>query len=151
MYIYIKLKDNKFNKQLVSKQIRHVVGEFFTNIESDMFIPKSDIIHIIKENVEGLDSVNIYILSERNERAIYTGQYKEDLYILNNLTGQYFKKTENVKLYPGENPNLGLDNHGNILLTSNAHFPVLMGNWKYVNTDGDEIEITDPLTIIFED
>ena len=151
MYVYVKLKADKFNKDLISKQIRHLVGEFFTNIESDWFIPKSDIIHLLKENVEGIDSVDIYLMSQRNEEAIYTGKYIDELYVLNNLTGQYFKKTENVKLYPGENPNLGLDNHGNILLTSNAHFPVLMGDWKYVNSEGDEVQITDPLTIIFED
>jgi hypothetical protein len=70
---------------------------------------------------------------------------------LNNLTGQYVKKTENVKLYPGENPNLGLDNHGNIYLKSDSQFPVLMGNWNYYNDNDERVEIIDPLTIIFEE
>jgi hypothetical protein len=58
---------------------------------------------------------------------------------------------ENVKIYPGENPNIGLDNHGNIYLKSDSQFPVLMGGWDYKNSEGDLITITDPLTIIFED
>lgn len=150
MYVYVTLKSSKYNKDLIKNQIRQLVGEFFTNIQSDIFIPKSDIIHLLKSNIEGIDGVNIYILSQRNEDALKTGQYTEDTYVINKLTGAYVKKTENVKLYPGENPNLGLDTHGNISLKSGAEFPVLMGNWFYVNNDGDQVQITDPLTIIFE-
>ena len=151
MYVYIKLKSDKFNKDLIRNKIQHIVGAFFAEIESDMFIPKSDIIHLLKTNVDGIDSVDVYFLSQRNEEALYKGQYTEETYEMNNLTGQYIRKVENVKLYPGENPNLGLDNHGNIYLKSDSHFPVLMGGWIYKNTDGDEVQIVDPVTIIFED
>lgn len=151
MYVYVSLKSAKYNKDLIRKQIRHHIGEFFTNIQSDMFIPKSDIVHLIKSNIEGVDSVDVYILSQRNEEAIYKGEYTDEVYILNNLTGQYIKQMENVKIYPGENPNIGLDNHGNIYLKSDSQFPVLMGGWDYKNSEGDLITITDPLTIIFED
>lgn len=150
MYLYVTLKSEKYNKDLIKNQIRNLVGEFFTNIQSDIFIPKSDIIHLIKSNVEGIDSVDIYILSQKNEEALYKKQYTEEVYVLNNLTGKYTKKVEKVKLYDGENPNLGLDNHGNIWLKSDAQFPVLMGGWKYINDEGQEVEITDPLTITFE-
>jgi hypothetical protein len=115
-----------------------------------MFIPKSDIVHLLKSNIEGIDSVDVYILSERNENAITTRKYTEDTFILNKYTGQYIKKTENVKLEEGENPNLGLDIHGNISLSSDAHFPVIMGGWSYYNDDKDKVEILDPVTIIFE-
>jgi hypothetical protein len=152
MYVYIKLKDNKFNKDLISKQIRHTIGEFFTNIESDIFIPKSDIIHAIKTEIDGIDGIDIYFLSQRNEEAINTGHYIEESYVLNNVTGQYVKHIKQVDLYPGENPNLGLDNHGNIYLKSNTQFPVLMGGWNYKNLeDNTTVTITDPVTIIFED
>lgn len=150
MYVYVSLKSSKENKDFIKSQIRLLIGEFFSDIQSDMFIPKSDIIHLLKTNIKGIDSVDIYILSQINEEAIYTEKYVEETYVLNNLTGQYIKKTENVKINKGENPNLGLDNHGNIWLKSDTQFPVLMGGWKYVNTEGDEVQITDPLTIIFE-
>ena len=151
MYVYVTLKSAKENKDLIKSQIRSLIGEFFINIQSDMFIPKSDIIHLLKTNISGIDSVDVYILSQRNEEAIYTEKYTEETYVLNNLTGQYIKKIENVKINKGENPNLGLDNHGNIWLKSDTQFPVLMGDWKYINDKGDEVQIIDPLTIIFED
>ena len=151
MYVYIKLKNKKYNKDLITKQVRHLVGDFFTNIESDIFIPKSDIIHLIKSSVEGIDSIDIYLLSQKNEHAIYTKRYTEDIYEMNNLTGQYIKKTKSIKLYDGENPNLGLDSHGNIYLKSDSQFPVLMGGWDYKNSEGELVTITDPLTIVFEE
>lgn len=150
MYMYITLKSAKYNKELIKTQIRQLVGDFFTNVQSDIFIPKSDIVHLIKSNIEGIDSIDIYMLSQKNEEALYKQQYTEETYEINKLTGAYIKKTKNVKLYAGENPNLGLDVHGNIYLTSNAEFPVLMGNWDYVNNEGSLISITDPLTIVFE-
>jgi hypothetical protein len=151
MYVYVSLKSSKYNRELVSKQIRHHIGEFFTNIESDMFIPKSDIIHLIKENIESIDGVDVYFLSERNEKAIEQGYYENDFYEVNKLTGKYIKTSETVKIYPGENPNLGLDNHGNIYLQSDQQFPVIMGGWSYKNDENQLVNIVDPLTIIFED
>ena len=151
LYIYVSLKSAKYNKDLIRKQIRHYIGEFFTDIQSDMFIPKSDLVHLIKSNIEGIDGVDVYILSQRNEEALYKGEYTDEIYVLNNLTGQYVKKVENVKIYPGENPNLGLDNHGNIYLKSDTQFPVIMGGWDYKNSDDALVTINDPLTIIFED
>lgn len=151
MYVYVKLKSKKYNTELISNQIRQLIGEFFTNVQSDIFIPKSDIIHLLKTNIDAIDGVDVYILSQKNEHAIYTQRYTEDYYIMNNLTGQYVKRTQNVKLYDGENPNLGLDSHGNIYLKSDSQFPVLMGGWDYKNSEGELVTITDPLTIIFEE
>ena len=151
MHVFVTLKSSRYSKELINNQIRQLIGEFFTNIQSDIFIPKSDIIQLLKTNIEGIDSVDIYILSQKNEEALYKQQYVEDTYILNKLTGQYVKKTEKVKLYDGENPNIGLDNHGNIWLKSDVQFPVLMGGWMYVNDEGQEVNVIDPLTIIFEE
>jgi len=53
-------------------------------------------------------------------------------------------------LYDGENPGLGLDAHGNIKLSSDHEFPVLMGGWDWLNKEGDEVPVNDPLNIIFE-
>ena len=151
MYVYIKLKSKKYNNELISKQIRQLIGDFFADVQSDIFIPKSDIIHLLKTNIDAIDSVDIYIISQKNEHAIYTQRYTEEYYVMNNLTGQYVKRTQNVKLYEGENPNLGLDSHGNIYLKSDSQFPVLMGGWDYKNSEGELVTITDPLTIIFEE
>ena len=151
MHVFVTLKSSKFNKDLIRTQIRSLIGEFFTAIHSDIFIPKSDIIHLLKTKIDGIDSVDVYIMSQKNEEAIYKKQYTEDTYVLNKLTGQYIKKSENVKIYEGENPNLGLDNHGNIWLKSDTQFPVLMGGWQYQNDEGQLVQVSDPLTIIFEE
>ena len=108
----------------------------FADVNSDIYIPKSDIVNLIKTNVEGVDGVNAYFLSEMNETALQTKQYVVD--------------NEVVTLSEGENPNLGLDNHGNIYLESDNQFPVLMGGWDYLNSKHDEVDIIDPLIIVFE-
>lgn len=149
-FIYITLKSSKYNKDVIVKQISQTIGDFFANVQSDMFVPKSDIIHVIKSNIEGLDSVDVYFVSQKNEDAIINGKYVDEYYELNNATGQYIKRTEYVKIYDGENPNIGLDSHGNILLKNDNQFPVLMGGWKCKNSD-KIVDITHPITIIFED
>lgn len=149
MYIYVSLKSKKYDQAYITNAIRQYVGDFFTNIQSDIFIPKSDIVHLLKTNIEGIDGVDIYILSQKNEEAIRTGKYAISEYKLNSLN-QYVKETKYVKVYPGENPNLGLDTHGNIWLEDDTKFPILMGGWEYTNDAGDSVMITDPLTIIFE-
>lgn len=151
LYLYIKITDGKYNKTIISNNIRYVIGEFFSNVTSDIFIPKSDIIHLIKSNVEGVDSVDIYILSQKNEEAMDKLSYEDVSYKFNSITGQYIKTVEKVKLYAGENPNLGLDEHGNIYLTSNTQFPVIMGGWSYWNDEKQQVQVVDPVTIIFEE
>ena len=137
LYLYIKPKTDKdYDRDYMSNQIRQLVGEFFADVNSDIYIPKSDIVNLIKNNVEGVDGVNAYFLSEMNETALQTKQYVVD--------------NEVVTLSEGENPNLGLDNHGNIYLESDNQFPVLMGGWDYLNSKHDEVDIIDPLIIVFE-
>ena len=150
MYVYIKLKSDNYERDYVESQIRNLIGEFFGNIQSDLFIPKSDIIHMIKENVKEVDGVEVYFLSERNETAIQKGRYVNIDYKFNPSTGSYTKKSETIYLYKGENPNIGLDEHGNIYLPTDFQFPILQGGWDYLNSENQEVIITDPLTIVFK-
>jgi len=148
--IYIKLKSSKYDKLYVENSIKNVIADFFANVENDQFIPKSDIEKAILDNVDGVDGVNCYFLSEKNERAIQTNKYTKTQYIWNPLKGKYDIKEETVYLYDGEDPHLGLDEHGNILLESDHEFPVLMGGWDWLNTENQEVDVIDPLNIIFE-
>ena len=155
MYVYIKLKNTNTDQIYITNQIRNLIGEFFSNIQNDIFVPKSDIVHLIKTNIPDIDGVDIYFLSEKNETALQTKQYTENTYKYDYSNGCYNKYTENIKLFEGENPNLGLDSHGNIYLTSNYQFPVLMGGWDFINKieetqETQEVTITDPLIIIYE-
>lgn len=150
LYVYIKLKDSTTDHEVVATKIRKAVGEFFGNIQSDSYIPKSDIINLIKEQVEEVDGVNCYFLSERNETALQKRTYQDISYTYNPTTGTYHKKEVTVRLMAGENPGLGLDAHGNILIDQDNQFPVLMGGWDFQNQLGQEVDVVDPLNIIFE-
>lgn len=153
LYVYIKLKDNSADREIISTNIRSLIGEFFGDIQSDSYIPKSDIINLIKENIPEVDGVTCYFLSERNEKALGLLRYEDKQYLFDPVTGTYRTTSVTVKLIPGENPMLGLDAHGNISIDANNQFPVLMGGWSFLNNaeyGGDEVDVIDPLTIVFE-
>lgn len=150
LYVYIKLKNNDTDHEIIRTKIRTLVGEFFGDIQSDSYVPKSDIINLIKENVPEVDGITCYFLSERNETALRQLQYDDDQYIFDPVAGTYRKKTVTIKLIPGENPLLGLDAHGNISIDANNQFPVLMGGWSFLNSSDQVVDVTDPLTIVFE-
>ena len=153
-YVYIKPKTQQYDQQILSTKIRTLIGEFFSNIQSDIFIPKSDIIHLLKDNISEIDSVDIYFISQKNEEALDKNYYENKTYKYNPSTGLYDIKTEIVKIYDGEDPGLGLDAHGNIYLDNNDQFPVLMGGWTFTsssnNIETQKTTINDPLIIIFE-
>lgn len=156
LYIYITLKDSAYDKSSIETQIRDLIGEFFSNVESDIFIPKSDIIQIIKNSIPEIDSVDAYFLSEKNETALKNGYYKIPTKTYNPKTKKYEKTEEIVYLYPGEDPGLGLDEHGNIYLDNDNEFPILKGGWTYLSMDDNlawektEGSISDPLIIVFK-
>ena len=150
MYIYLNFGNKSYDKEYVTNSINKLIAEFFSEIQSDIFIPKSDIIQLLKNNIPDLDGVDVYFLSEKNETAIQKGYYDKSTYKFNPSTNTYTKENQTIYLYDGEDPNLGLDSHGNIYLESDEQFPVIMGGWDYLNKDGDEVKIINPLNIIFE-
>ena len=149
LYVYVKLKSISYDKNSINAQIRKLIAEFFSNINSDIFIPKSDIIQLLKINISEIDVVTLYFLSEKNEVALQTKTYDKIIYKYDQTSGSYKKEIQKIYLYDGENPNLGLDAQGNIYLESDTQFPVLMGGWDYLN-GAEEITITDPLIVVFE-
>lgn len=149
-YAYVKLKDGDYDHDLIRQQIRGEVGMFFANIQSDIFVPKSDLVHLLKTKIEAIDGVDIYFLSQRNEQALLDRSYEDKIYHYNPATQRYEITTTTIYLEQDENPGVGLDAHGNIYLDNNDQFPVLMGGWKFKNGSSDEIHVSDPMTIIFE-
>lgn len=149
LYVYVKLVDANISHEYISTQIKQYVGEFMSNTSSDSYIPKSDIIKVIKDNISGIDGINVYIISEDNEKAIMNGEYIDKTYRYNPSTGTYATKETRIKVYPGDNPSLGLDAHGNILVDKDNQFPVFMGGWQWKTEDGS-IVTTEPITIIYE-
>lgn len=153
VYVYLKMKDMQYDKTSVEQAIRDKVGDFFTNLNNDIFIPKSDIISVIKSASDAIDGVDLYILGEKNEKAIIDKQYIKKSYTFNPSTGKYDVKQEVVYVEEGENPGIGFDEYGNIYLDNNDQFPVLMGGWKFRSSKQGEqpqyTTISNPLIITF--
>lgn len=153
IYVYLKMKDMQYDKTSVEQAIRDKVGDFFTNLNNDIFIPKSDIISVIKSASDAIDGVDLYILGEKNEKAIIDKQYINKSYIFNPSTGKYDIKEEVVYVEEGENPGIGFDEYGNIYLDNNDQFPVLMGGWKFRSSKQGEqpqyTTISNPLILTF--
>lgn len=153
VYVYLKMKDVQFDRTSIEQSIRDKVGEFFSNVQNDMFIPKSDIISIIKSASDTIDGVDLYILGEKNEKAIIDKQYVNKIYTFNVSKGLYDVNEELVYVGEGENPGIGFDDYGNIYLDNNDQFPVLMGGWSFRSSDiGEEPQyttVTNPLNIVF--
>lgn len=151
MFVYVKLKNTSTDTDYISNHIRDLVGNFFHDIHNDIFIPKSDLIQLIKNNVPEVDGIDIYFLCEKNERAILDRYYEEKIYSFNPSRGTYDIRSRMIYLYDGENPNLGLDEHGNIWLDNADQIPVLMSGWGYKDPDTQNIiDIIDPLTIVYK-
>lgn len=152
-YVYLKMKDQQYDKTSVEQTVRNAVGEFFMNLNSDIFVPKSDVITAIKDSCEQIDGVDLYFIGEKNEQAIIDKRYINKTYTFNPSKGMYDINEETVRVEPGTNPGLGFDEYGNIYLNNNDQFPVLMGGWKFLSSgkgmDPQYTQITDPLSIVF--
>ena len=153
VYVYLKMKEVQYDRTSIEQAIRDKVGEFFSNVQNDMFIPKSDIISIIKSASDTIDGVDLYILGEKNEKAIIDKQYINKIHTFNISKGVYDVNEELVYVEEGENPGIGFDEYGNIYLDNNDQFPVLMGGWSFRSSGvGEEPQyttVTNPLNIVF--
>ena len=153
VYANLKMKETQYDRSSVEQAIRDKVGEFFTNVQNDMFIPKSDIISVIKSASDAIDGVDIYILGEKNEKAIIDKYYINKINTFNISKGMYDIKEEMVYVNDGENPCIGFDEYGNIYLDNNDQFPVLMGGWSFRSSSpGEEPQyttISNPLILVF--
>ena len=152
-YVYLKMKDVQYDKTSVEQAIRDAVGDFFTNLESDIFIPKSDLIAVIKGASDAIDGVDVYFLGEKNEQAIIDKKYINKTYTFNPSKGMYDLSEETVYVADGENPGIGFDEYGNIYLDNNDQFPVLMGGWQFKSSRLGEAPqyttISNPLILVF--
>jgi hypothetical protein len=90
-------------------------------------IPKSDLVAIV-EGINGVDSVDITFVSQENEDAINDGFYyriEKTSSVVKSLTTETLKK---ITVKPNENPNLGLDEFGDIVIQQNE-VPIIRGGW----------------------
>ena len=126
--VVIRWFDN-FDKDEIRIQIRKNLDDYFLNVNRRDRIPRSDIISII-ENVEGIDSVNVFFISEENEKAIRDGFYFVPVYGTDPVTDQrVLIENKKIVLKKGEDPNLGLDSFGDIVIENND-LAIIRGGWE---------------------
>lgn len=128
------------DKNKIWTDIRSKLNTYFLNINRTDMIPKSDIVAAI-ESVSGIDSVNVYFISEKNETAIKNGYYIDTQYWINPDTHLRETISRRIDLEEGEDPQLGLDSFGDILLSKNET-AVIKGGWsdRYGNGFSEDIK-----------
>lgn len=132
-----------YDTGVIRNQIRSKFNDYFLNVKRRDKIPKSDLIAIV-EGVKGVDSVSVFFVSEENEAAIRNGYYTKSTYKVTPTTpflqeGEGNKKryiffnkeliTTKIPLSANEDPNLGLDEFGDITIGLND-LAVIRGGWQ---------------------
>ena len=118
-----------YDKDAIRIDIRKNLDEYFLNVNRRDRIPRSDIISII-ENVEGIDSVNVFFISEANEKAIRDGFYFEPVYGIDPVTDQrVLIENKRINLAVGEDPQIGLDSFGDVIIENND-LAIIRGGWE---------------------
>jgi len=98
------------SNDIIKADITNAIGQYFIKLSRHDRVPKSDLIKIIEE-INGVDSVSITILSEENEKAAIASSVRPALSIA---------KPEEL---------IGLDEFNDIIIKSNE-FPVIRGGWR---------------------
>lgn len=132
-----------YNKDNIRDEIRTQLNDYFLENKRRDKIPKSDLIAII-EDIEGVDSVNVFFVSRENEEAIRSGYYIKKTYKVQPTTpfiqeGEgnkkryvFFNKTlieTKINLKEGEDPGIGLDDFGDISIRD-KELPIIKGGWS---------------------
>ena len=118
-----------YDKDAIRIEIRKNLDEYFLNVNRRDRIPRSDIISII-ENVDGIDSVNVFFISEENENAIKNGYYEIPVYGTDPITDQrVLIENKKIVLKKDEDPQLGLDSFGDVVIENND-LAIIRGGWK---------------------
>ena len=117
-----------FDKDEIHAAIREQLSTYFIYINRRDRIPRSDIISIV-ENVDGVDSVNVFFISEENEKAIADGFYEVPVYGTDPVTDQkVLIETKKVELKADEDPQLGLDEFGDVVIGPDD-LAIIRGGW----------------------
>lgn len=132
-----------YDTSIIRNTILSKFNDYFLNIKRRDKIPKSDLIAIV-EGISGVDSVSIFIVSEENETAIKNGYYIKKTYKVSPTTPFLQEGEGNKKRYvffnkelietkipiaTGEDPNLGLDEFGDITI-GHTDLALIRGGWS---------------------
>lgn len=113
--------DASLKSEIVTK-----LSQYFLTIKRKDKIPKSDLIRII-ERIDFIDSVYVEFVSVENETALLKRYYISKKVDANGIIETV------VNLADGENPNLGLDEFGDIIINK-GELPVIRGDFYDSNS-----------------
>jgi hypothetical protein len=139
------------DKVQIRAKIRSLLNKYFLNINRNDIVPLSDIIALV-ESIDGVDTCDVFFVSEENERAIINGYYYVNEMTWDGL--EYIEKEKKVIVGFGEDPRVGFDDFGNLKVNEYEVF-VPKGGWK--DRDGNYYTETPeegklgPLNIFFID
>ena len=138
---------DKFDQEIIKSSIFTKLGEYFINVQRRDIVPRSDLIALLK-TVNGIDSVNVFFISEDNEKAIINGFYTDIQYIYNpNTMSREWTNIKQITLQSGEDPNIGLNEFGDIKI-SDLEMPIIRGGWKDRDGRTYTTNLTDSLSSV---
>ncbi len=124
--IYLRIYDT-VDQNTLKGEILTKLTDYLLKVKRRDKIPKSDIIALI-ENIKGVDSVNLSFVSEANERAIIDGYYIQKVTSIDKVRGITIVSDNQIMLNSGDDPNLGLDDFGDVKIGLNEQ-PIIRGGW----------------------
>ena len=127
------------DKSSISSNIRSLLNKYFLNISRSDIIPKSDLISLI-ENIDGVDTCDVFFVSKDNEMAKKNGYYYDEF-------------GDIINVGKNEDPQVGFDSYGNIVMNKGCIY-VPRGGWKDANDNYYTITPEEgkigPLNIFFD-
>lgn len=141
------------DKNSIRTNIRNIFSKYFLNINRKDIIPLSDLIAIV-EGIEGVDTCDVFFVTEENENAVKYGYYTDTRQRWNNHTLRYENVETRVNVSSGSEPNIDLDSFGNIVIPRNCLY-IPKGGWS--DRNGNYYTVTPetgklgPLNIFFTD
>jgi hypothetical protein len=124
--IFLRVFDTS-DQVTIKNEITSKITEYLLKVKRRDKIPKSDIISIV-ENIEGVDSVSISFVSKTNEDAIIDGYYIKRNNSIDRIRGIMTVTETKIPVAEGSDPNLGLDEFGDIVIGLNE-LPLVRGGW----------------------
>ena len=150
--IFLRIYDSVDSIQ-IQNEVTSKTTEYLLKVNRRDKIPKSDLVAII-ENIPGVDSVSISYISEKNEKAINDGFYYQKVSSIDKIRGIMTVTDNRINLTTNEDPNLGLDEFGDIVIGLNE-LPIVRGGWydRYSNYYEDGLSSTQfgSLNIVIKD
>ena len=151
--VVIKWFEN-YDKNEIRTEVRKALSDYFLSIRRRDSIPRSDIIAIL-EGINGIDSVNIFFISEENEEAIRRGYYIVPVYGYDpDRRQKVLIENKKITLEENQDPGLGLDGFGDIEIDQND-IVVIRGGWQDRNGNNfdplPDVDKLSGLNIFFKD